>query len=57
MGQVGQLALGVVGAVIGGLVSYGNPMAIQAGFMIGAAIGGVVFPPKTPAPRINDLRL
>lgn len=57
MGQVGQLALGVVGAVIGGVVSYGNPMAIQAGFMIGAAIGGVVFPPKTPAPRINDLRL
>ncbi|WP_454737586.1 phage tail protein [Cupriavidus necator] len=57
MGQVGQLALGIVGAVIGGLASYGNPMAIQAGFMIGAAIGGLVFPPKTPAPRINDLRL
>lgn len=54
-----QLALGVVGAVIGGYASGGNPAAIQAGFVIGSAIGGMAFAKTSKAvgPRIGENRV
>lgn len=48
-----QMALGVVGAVIGAY--FGMP---QVGFAIGSAIGGAAFAPtqKTEGPRLTDLK-
>ena len=47
-----QLALGVVGAVIGSY--FGQP---QIGFMIGSAIGGMVDPQKIKGPKLSDLKV
>lgn len=55
MGQVGQLALGIVGAVIGGY--FGGPAGAQAGFMAGAFIGGLIFPTKIKGPNPTDLKV
>lgn len=43
-----------VGAIVGGLVSYGNPYAIQAGFMIGSMVGNTVDPQIIKGPSIGD---
>lgn len=48
-----QLALGVVGGVAGSF--FGMP---QVGFMLGSALGGILFPEKssnTEGPRLQDL--
>lgn len=50
MSSTGQIVGGVVGAVVGYFV--GNPVL---GAQIGMTIGGLVDPPKTLGPRLNDL--
>lgn len=57
MGQATGIVLGVAGAVIGGVLSGGNPMAIEAGFMLGSVAGAILNPPKQPSPadvRVQD---
>lgn len=56
-GSTGQLAFGIVGAVVGAFV--GNP---YLGFVVGSAIGGALFPGELPGiskegPRLGDLRV
>jgi hypothetical protein len=51
-----SLVLGVAGGVAGFVLSGGNPIAAQIGFSLGAAAGGILFPPKGPdGPRLHDL--
>ncbi|WP_316150421.1 phage tail protein [Cupriavidus sp. BIC8F] len=57
MGQVGQLALGIVGAVVGFYASGGNPMGAQVGFLVGAGVGGLVFHENQKGPNPADLRI
>lgn len=56
---MGQLALGAVGAVVGGVLSGGNPLAIQAGFALGSIAGAFIFPSgqdqRYEGPRLGDL--
>jgi hypothetical protein len=49
---MGQLALGVAGAVVGSF--FGAP---EVGFMLGSLAGGLLFPPRGKGPQINDLRV
>jgi hypothetical protein len=52
-----QVALGAVGAVVGLYVC--GPVGASLGWSIGAAAGGVLFPPKGPhteGPRLTDLK-
>jgi hypothetical protein len=54
------VVLGAAGAVIGGVVSGGNPQAIQAGWAVGTLIGGLIDAPhQTPQSRgrLDDLRI
>ncbi|WP_213308162.1 phage tail protein [Paraburkholderia sacchari] len=55
MGQSVGLLLGVAGAAIGGVLSGGASLAIEAGFLAGSLLGSILFPPKGPAP--SDLRV
>lgn len=56
MSSVGQVVGGIVGAVIGWFA--GGPYGAVQGFMIGAGIGGMLFPPPGPdGPRLTDLGL
>lgn len=62
MAGAGAPILGVVGAVIGGVLSWGNPAAIGLGFTIGYAIGGALFPAHphnvlAEGPRLADLKI
>jgi len=49
---MGQLALGIAGAVVGSF--FGMP---QLGFMIGSLVGGLLFPQKVEGPRLEDLKI
>lgn len=53
-----SLILGTAGAVIGGVISEGNPYAIQAGFLIGSSLGNAYQMrhslPRTEGPRLGD---
>lgn len=54
----GQIIGGVVGAVIGYVVTGFNPYGAIQGAALGAGIGGYLDPPKGPTvqgPRLNDL--
>lgn len=53
-----RLVLGAAGAVVGGLI--GGPGGAQLGFVLGSAVGGLIFPEKGPTiegPRLSDLTL
>lgn len=55
-----SLVMGVVGGIIGWVGSGGNPMGAYYGFMIGAALGGALFPGSLPdqtGPRLADLKV
>ena len=51
-----QLALGVIGAAVGGY--FGGPTGASIGWSIGSAAGGVLFADRTEAagPRLQDLQ-
>jgi hypothetical protein len=49
---MGQLVFAVAGAAVGSLVG-----APQLGFAIGSTIGAAVFAPKTPGPKLQDLKV
>jgi len=47
----------LIGGVIGAVIGFFTPIGPYYGYMIGAALGGVLFPPKGPdGPRLEDLR-
>ena len=48
--QAGQLALGVVGGIIGYVVSGFNPLGASIGFALGPAVGPVTFVADSKAP-------
>lgn len=56
-----QLALGLAGAAVGGLI--GGPAGARIGFIAGSALGGALFPGDGPpdqvneGPRISDTRV
>lgn len=55
MGQVANFGLGVVGGVVGFLVSGGNPLGAAVGFSLGFGIGGLINSPDVPEqPRPED---
>jgi hypothetical protein len=59
-GNVGQLAFGIVGAVVGTIIAPGA--GTYYGFMAGMAVGSVVFPTQLPGvtqegPRLDDLKV
>jgi len=45
---------GIVGGAIGFVVTGGNPIGAQVGFMLGSAIGGYIDPVKVTGPRLSD---
>lgn len=49
-----SLALGVVGAYAG---SFFGPLGASIGWTLGAAVGGLLDPPKQEGPRLTDLKL
>lgn len=53
MGQVGQIVLGAVGAVVG--FYFGGPQGAMMGFSAGMMLGGLIFPEKQQGPRPTDL--
>lgn len=56
-GSVGQLVLGVVGAVVGFVVSGFNPYGAAVGWSIGAFAGGLLFPQNYKGPNPNDVKV
>lgn len=55
---MGQLALSVVGAGVGFVVSGFNPAGAAVGWSLGSAVGGILFAPDGPnqrGPRLDDL--
>lgn len=55
MGSVGQIITGVVGGIVGFVVSGFNPAGAVIGFSLGFSIGGLIFPPDLPgSPKQND---
>lgn len=57
---MGQVLLGIVGAVVGFVVS--GPAGAVVGYGIGSAVGAMAFPPEGPnakyvGPRLNDLKV
>lgn len=60
MSSGGQIAGGIVGAIVGYVGTGFNPAGAYYGAMIGAGIGGYLDPPKGPTvegPRLNDLKV
>ena len=58
MSSGGQIAGGIVGAIVGYVATGFNPMGAYYGAMNGAGIGGYLDPPKGPTiegPRLKDL--
>ncbi|RQZ08892.1 hypothetical protein DF105_00890 [Burkholderia stagnalis] len=55
MGQAAGLVLGVAGAVVGGVLSGGALLAVEAGFLAGNLLAAILFPPKKPSP--GDIRV
>lgn len=56
----GSLIGGVVGAIIGYVVSGFNPAGAMYGFSLGSMAGGLLFPPELPTaygPRLDDLHI
>lgn len=49
-----SLALGVAGAYAG---SFFGPLGASIGWTLGAAVGGLLDPPKQEGPRLTDLKL
>ncbi len=54
-----QLALGVIGGVIGFFVSGGNPLGAQIGFALGSILGAIIFAEETviEGPRQDELSI
>lgn len=55
---MGQLAVSVVGAGVGFVVSGFNPAGAAVGWSLGSAVGGILFAPDGPnvrGPRLDDL--
>lgn len=50
-----SLALGIAGSVIGGII--GGPIGASVGYALGSALGGLLDPPKSEGPRLNDLKI
>lgn len=58
MSTAGQALGGLVGGVVGFVVSGGNPMGALYGAQAGIMVGGIIDPPKGPTingPRLSDL--
>lgn len=54
---MGQLALGVVGAAAGFVLSGGNPAGAMIGFELGSMIGGMLFNSAPKTPQLGDLKV